>query len=120
MKKNLVMVLALVVVLGMMMIGCGSKNDSKYVGTTWSLAAFEAEGMKIEGEDATSTMGECIIDFKSDEVSLTLGGEKYKGDWSEKNDVITIESDGESMECNFEDSQLVMEQDGVKLYFEKK
>ena len=51
MNKNIIKLFAIVMILGVMLSGCGAaKNDSAYVGTSWTLNSVEAEGITLEGE----------------------------------------------------------------------
>lgn len=119
MKRKLLLLLAVLMIVGSMLLGCGSKTDSKYVGTTWTMTAVEAQGMKFEGDTLKDTMGTATIKFDAKKVTLSLAGADSEGTWSEKDDVITITADGESVDCPIEDSKLVVEMEGAKMYFEQ-
>ena len=119
MKKRLSILLAILMVLGAMLVGCGAKNDSVYVGTTWTLNSVEAEGIVLEGELLASAMDAATIKFDAKKVTLNFGTENGEGTWSEKDNVITIESDGETIECPITDSKLLFELEGTKMYFVK-
>ncbi len=119
MKKRLSLLLAILMMLGAMLVGCGAKNDSVYVGTTWTLNSVEAEGIVLEGELLASAMDAATIKFDAKKVTLNFGTENGEGIWSEKDNVITIESDGETIECPITDSKLLFELEGTKMYFVK-
>jgi len=119
MKKRLSLLLAILMMLGVMLVGCGAKNDSVYVGTTWTLNSVEAEGIVLEGELLASAMDAATIKFDAKKVTLNFGTENGEGTWSEKDNVITIESDGETIECPITDSKLLFELEGTKMYFVK-
>lgn len=119
MKKRLSLLLAILMMLGAMLVGCGAKNDSVYVGTTWTLNSVEAEGIVLEGELLASAMDAATIKFDAKKVTLNFGTENGEGTWSEKDNVITIESDGETIECPITDSKLLFELEGTKMYFVK-
>ncbi|MBE5989698.1 hypothetical protein BXY41_104124 [Lacrimispora xylanisolvens] len=119
MKKRLSILLAILMVLGAMLVGCGAKNDSVYVGTTWTLNSVEAEGIVLEGELLASAMDAATIKFDAKKVTLNFGTENGEGTWSEKDNVITIKSDGETIECPITDSKLLFELEGTKMYFVK-
>ncbi len=102
-----------------MLVGCGAKNDSVYVGTTWTLNSVEAEGIVLEGELLASAMDAATIKFDAKKVTLNFGTENGEGTWSEKDNVITINSDGETIECPITDSKLLFELEGTKMYFVK-
>jgi len=119
MKKRLSILLAILMVLGAMLVGCGAKNDSVYVGTTWTLNSVEAEGIVLEGELLASAMDAATIKFDAKKVTLNFGTENGEGTWSEKDNVITIKSDGEIIECPITDSKLLFELEGTKMYFVK-
>ena len=119
MKKKLSILLAILMVLGAMLAGCGAKNDSVYVGTTWTLNSVEAEGIVLEGELLASAMDAATIKFDAKKVTLNFGTENGEGTWSEKDNVITIKSDGEVIECPITDSKLLFELEGTKMYFVK-
>ena len=119
MKKRLSILLAILMLLGAMLVGCGAKNDSVYVGTTWTLNSVEAEGIVLEGELLASAMDAATIKFDAKKVTLNFGTENGEGTWSEKDNVITIESDGETIECPITDSKLLFELEGTKMYFVK-
>lgn len=119
MKKKLSILLAILMVLGAMLAGCGAKNDSVYVGTTWTLNSVEAEGIVLEGELLASAMDAATIKFDAKKVTLNFGTENGEGTWSEKDNVITIKSDGETIECPITDSKLLFELEGTKMYFVK-
>ena len=117
MKKRLSILLAILMLLGAMLVGCGAKNDSVYVGTTWTLNSVEAEGIVLEGELLASAMDAATIKFDAKKVTLNFGTENGEGTWSEKDNVITINSDGETIECPITDSKLLFELEGTKMYF---
>lgn len=118
MKKKLSLLLAVVMMLGIMLVGCGSaKNASIYVGTTWTLNSVEAQGVTLEGETLKSAMDTATIKFDAKKVTLNFGEENGEGTWSEKDNVITIKSDGETIECPITDSKLLFELEGTKMYF---
>lgn len=117
MKKRLSILLAILMMLGAMLVGCGAKNDSVYVGTTWTLNSVEAEGIVLEGELLASAMDAATIKFDAKKVTLNFGTENGEGTWSEKDNVITINSDGETIECPITDSKLLFELEGTKMYF---
>lgn len=118
MKKRLSLLLAIVMILGVMLAGCGAaKNDSVYVGTSWTLNSVEAEGIILEGEVLASAMDTATIKFDAKKVTLNFGEENGEGTWSEKDNVITIKSDGETIECPITDSKLLFELEGTKMYF---
>lgn len=118
MKKRLSLLLAIVMMLGVMLAGCGAaKNDSVYVGTTWTLNSVEAEGIVFEGELLASVMDAATIEFDAKKVTLNFGEENGEGTWSEKDNVITIKSDGETFECPITDSMLLFDLEGTKMYF---
>ena len=119
MKKRLSILLAILMVLGAMLVGCGAKNDSVYVGTTWTLNSVEAVGIVLEGELLASAMDAATIKFDAKKVTLNFGTENGEGTWSEKDNVITINSDGETIECPITDSKLLFELEGTKMYFVK-
>ncbi|MBE5983193.1 hypothetical protein ACOAOT_14695 [Lacrimispora sp. AGF001] len=119
MKKRLSILLAILMMLGAMLVGCGAKNDSVYVGTTWTLNSVEAEGIVLEGELLASAMDAATIKFDAKKVTLNFGTENGEGTWSEKDNVITIKSDGEVIECPITDSKLLFELEGTKMYFVK-
>ncbi|MBE5981488.1 MAG: hypothetical protein E7249_20525 [Paenibacillaceae bacterium] len=119
MKKKLSILLAILMMLGAMLVGCGAKNDSVYVGTTWTLNSVEAEGIVLEGELLASAMEAATIKFDAKKVTLNFGTENGEGTWSEKDNVITIKSDGETIECPITDSKLLFELEGTKMYFVK-
>ncbi|MTK05561.1 MAG: hypothetical protein F8N38_00525 [Hungatella sp.] len=119
MKKKLSILLAILMMLGAMLVGCGAKNDSVYVGTTWTLNSVEAEGIVLEGELLASAMDAATIKFDAKKVTLNFGTENGEGTWSEKDNVITIKSDGETIECPITDSKLLFELEGTKMYFVK-
>lgn len=119
MKKKLSILLAILMMLGAMLVGCGAKNDSVYVGTTWTLNSVEAEGIVLEGELLASAMDAATIKFDAKKVTLNFGTENGEGTWSEKDNVITINSDGETIECPITDSKLLFELEGTKMYFVK-
>lgn len=119
MKKRLSILLAILMVLGAILVGCGAKNDSVYVGTTWTLNSVEAEGIVLEGELLASAMDAATIKFDAKKVTLNFGTENGEGTWSEKDNVITINSDGETIECPITDSKLLFELEGTKMYFVK-
>ncbi len=119
MKKRLSILLAILMVLGAILVGCGAKNDSVYVGTTWTLNSVEAEGIVLEGELLASAMDAATIKFDAKKVTLNFGTENGEGTWSEKDNVITIKSDGETIECPITDSKLLFELEGTKMYFVK-
>ena len=119
MKKRLSILFAILMVLGAMLVGCGAKNDSVYVGTTWTLNSVEAEGIVLEGELLASAMDAATIKFDAKKVTLNFGTENGEGTWSEKDNVITIKSDGEVIECPITDSKLLFELEGTKMYFVK-
>ena len=119
MKKRLSILLAILMLLGAMLVGCGAKNDSVYVGTTWTLNSVEAEGIVLEGELLASAMDAATIKFDAKKVTLNFGTENGEGTWSEKDNVITINSDGETIECPITDSKLLFELEGTKMYFVK-
>lgn len=119
MKKKLSILLAILMMLGAMLAGCGAKNDSVYVGTTWTLNSVEAEGIVLEGELLASAMDAATIKFDAKKVTLNFGTENGEGTWSEKDNVITIKSDGETIECPITDSKLLFELEGTKMYFVK-
>ena len=119
MKKRLSILLAILMMLGAMLVGCGAKNDSVYVGTTWTLNSVEAEGIVLEGELLASAMDAATIKFDAKKVTLNFGTENGEGTWSEKDNVITINSDGETIECPITDSKLLFELEGTKMYFVK-
>lgn len=118
MKKRLSLFFAIVMILGVMLSGCGAaKNDSAYVGTSWTLNSVEAEGITLEGELLASFMDTATIKFDANKVTLNFGEENGEGTWSEKDNVITIKSDGETIECPITDSVLLFELEGTKMYF---
>lgn len=119
MKKRLSILFAILMMLGVMLVGCGAKNDSVYVGTTWTLNSVEAEGIVLEGELLASAMDAATIKFDAKKVTLNFGTENGEGTWSEKDNVITIKSDGEVIECPITDSKLLFELEGTKMYFVK-
>jgi len=119
MKKRLSLLLAILMMLGAMLVGCGAKNDSVYVGTTWTLNSVEAEGIVLEGELLASAMDAATIKFDAKKVTLNFGTENGEGTWAETDNVITIESDGETIECPITDSKLLFELEGTKMYFVK-
>jgi hypothetical protein len=119
MKKKLSLLLAILMMLGVMLVGCGAKNDSVYVGTSWTLNSVEAEGIVLEGELLASAMDAATIKFDAKKVTLNFGTENGEGTWSEKDNVITIKSDGETIECPITDSKLLFELEGTKMYFVK-
>ncbi len=119
MKKRLSILFAILMMLGAMLVGCGAKNDSVYVGTTWTLNSVEAEGIVLEGELLASAMDAATIKFDAKKVTLNFGTENGEGTWSEKDNVITIKSDGEVIECPITDSKLLFELEGTKMYFVK-
>ena len=119
MKKRLSILFAILMMLWAMLVGCGAKNDSVYVGTTWTLNSVEAEGIVLEGELLASAMDAATIKFDAKKVTLNFGTENGEGTWSEKDNVITIKSDGEVIECPITDSKLLFELEGTKMYFVK-
>ncbi|MDF2889535.1 MAG: hypothetical protein K0R23_3920 [Lacrimispora sp.] len=120
MKKKLSLLIAIVMMIGVMLAGCGAaKNNSAYVGTSWTLNSVEAEGIVLEGELLASFMDTATIKFEPKKVTLNFGEENGEGTWSEKDNVITIKSDGETIECPITDSKLLFEMEGTKMYFVK-
>lgn len=117
MKRKVSILLAVVMILGTMLMGCGAKNESKYVGTTWTLDSVEAQGITIEGDTLKNAMPDSTIKFEEKKVTLNFGDTKGDGTWTEKDDTITIKSDGETLECPIKDSKLLVEAAGSKMYF---
>lgn len=62
-------------------------------------------------------MDTATIKFDAKKVTLNFGEENGEGTWTEKDNVISITSDGETVECPVEDSQLLFEVEGTKMYF---
>jgi lipopolysaccharide export system protein LptA len=120
MKKRLAFLLVIVMVLGTMMMACGSKT--KLEGTTWSLTSIEAEGVTFKGDELKSAMGgETTFEFKKDGVIVATAAEtETEGTWSLKGDKITIDLEGGKAEGTVDGSKMTIDQDGTKMVFEKK
>jgi hypothetical protein len=117
MKRKLSIVLAVIMLFAVMLAGCGGSKSSKFEGE-WKLSGAEMAGVKVEA-DGLSQFGEATIKFEGKKVTMTMGGETKESEWTEKDGVATITEDGNSVDLTIEDSKLVFEYSGVKMYFEK-
>lgn len=120
MKRRLALLLAIVMVVGTMMMGCKSKSD--LAGTTWVATSLEdAKGTKISGDNLKAIM-DFTIEFKDDnKLHMAINGSETDGTYSQKGDKVTLTADdGSSLEVKVDGSTMTMEQNGSKVTFEKK
>lgn len=114
MKKR-VLVMALVAMMLLVLVAACGASESPYVGS-WNATKYEAYGIELGVED----IGESTMEFKSDgTMTVDLLGETGSGNWEETENGLKIIDDTDELELTFSDDVLVLEYDGVKMYFQK-
>jgi hypothetical protein len=123
-KRSVLVLLSVLLVFSFVLAGCGSKGSkSPYVGTTWSISGGKDAASGVEITKEFLSMGG-IDDFKIElkdkgVATVTVSGETEDTKWSEKDNVITLESGGEELKATIDGDKMTIEQDGSELYFEK-
>lgn len=115
--KRFISVLA-VAILVFVLIGCGGSGGSDYVGN-WELTKAEYDGTEIDAKE----MGfSASVEIKEDgKATFVFDSDKTEGTWEEKDGkVLLTEGESDPLEAELEDGNLVIEQDGGKMIFEKK
>ena len=118
MKKILAAVL-LTLTASLLLTGCSSKFHG-----TWKSVAIEEDGKKYTTDD--DDYGDMVKDFMTIEIesggegTIKISGEDEEDlEWEADGDTITLTVDGDDEDAELEDDQLVLKQDGLKVYLEK-
>ena len=115
MKKNISCIMTCVLLIGMLLVGCGGKDmsGSPYVGT-WHGTKAEYSGLEMSVE---SIFGDFSLELGKDgKATVITDGEEKKGKWDETDNGVIL--DGE-MELTADGDMLTYEEDGATIYFEK-
>ena len=116
MKKKISILLAIMMISVFAFAACGDEEESKFVGT-WNAVYCEANGQEVPVEEV---LGSFSFELRDDmTVTVTVGEESEDGEWEELEESSGILIDGTKEFLENEDGELVLEQDGVIVFFEK-
>jgi hypothetical protein len=119
MKKSVLSLLSIVLLFCILLVGCGNKKKTDIDNTSWALTSAEAAGIKISAEDMGIT--DFVFEFKTDgKVTVTLNGETSEAAFKMDGNEITITEKDDSMVFTKDGDVISVDQDGAKLYFDKK
>ncbi len=117
-KRNTFRMIGLVLAVLMMaglFTACSKKIDSPTVGT-WKAVSYESMGITLAPED----VGESQLEFKDNgKVEAEFMGEKGSGKWVDIDGGVKIDEGDDALELTYEGDQLVLDIEGVKMFFEK-
>lgn len=123
MKRKVLLLLSVLFMFSFILGGCGSSEPkSALEGTTWVISSGKDDsGIELTSDLlALAGIADFTLEFKADEVlTASYAEESADGTWSEKDNVVTIGLDGESITANVEGEQLTLAQEGMTLYFDK-
>lgn len=121
--KRVLMMIVLVVILCTALSGCKGKEADELIGT-WKMTKFNGvdinEFMTMLGDSSKSCI--CTVTFLEDGTGIEtfVGEEDASFTWKENGDSYTFLVEGlKPLPMTIEDSVLVVEEDGVKIEFEK-
>lgn len=122
MKKRLLIVACCLIIgaLGMIMTGCGGDADkyadSPYVGM-WKGTTAEYSGIEMNVEEILGTFD---ITFNADGTcEATVGEETESGDWEPTDTGLLMKDSTDELAFTDQDGKLVVEYEGVNIFFEK-
>lgn len=123
MKRSFLLLLSVLFMFTFVLAGCSNTPKSSLEGTTWVISSGkDASGIELTSELLDSVgIGDFTLELKADGVlTASYAEESGEGTWSEKDNVVTIEMDGDTLTANVEGDQLTLEQGDMTLYFDKK
>lgn len=119
MDMNIVKKLFIVCILSVLMMtmaACGSNSDNQYVGL-WKGTVATMDDVEVNVSDV---IGNYTIEIKDNGDAVMSSADKSQEcSWEETEKGIKLEAGGEEMELASEEGKLVLEQSGIKVYFEK-
>lgn len=116
MKKN-VLSLVLVLVVSVLLVGCGSKEKSEYVNTKWNLYSVSAGGEEVLAEGSGV---ESYIEFKSKgKLEMVTNGETENATYKEDGDKLIITDATGDYEVTKDGDFLIIEVQGMTMKFKK-
>lgn len=126
MKKMLSSVVALLVVV-CLAAGCagGSNKSSAAIGN-WTAESITTDGETIQYADYLKLLGDAADQYQI-KLSLTDDGkfnlsmmeQSFDGTWTEKDNKLTMKSEGETIEAELQDDKLVLSQGSDIITFVK-
>ncbi len=123
MKKSFLVLLSVLLVFSFVLGGCGSKAPKSAVeGTTWIISGGkDGTGIEITSDQLGLVgIGDFSLEFKADGVvTASVAGETSDGTWSEKDNAVTVEIDGDTIAGTVDGDKLTLEQEDMTLYFDK-
>lgn len=109
--KKVLSTLLVLVILAATLVSCG--GGSSYVGK-WESVYGDSFGMKVKMLDMIT------LELTKDGKAIGKGmGQDSSGTWKEEGGVCKITIDGETVDAKLENGLLLMETEGVKIYFSK-
>lgn len=118
MKRRRGLLLACLMVLALVLAGCG--GEDKLAGTKWKLVKYEAQGITMEG-DALKTLGDVNMEFVDEAVvkMTLLGGLSMEGSYAVEGDTVTIEYLDQPIDFQRNGNQMSAEYNGETMVLEK-
>lgn len=117
--KNVKRVIAVMAVVIMMLLlsACGGElADSKYLGT-WEATVATMDDVEL---DVDKIIDDFTMVLEADgTVTLKVNDDEGKGEWKETEKGIALVEDEQSMEFTADGEELIVEQDGIEIHFEK-
>ena len=114
MKKKISILLAIMMVSVFAFTACGDEEESRFLGT-WNAVYCEVNGQEASVEEILGTFSMELRDDMT--ATVTVGEESEDGEWEELEDGVLLDGEKEFLEN--EDGEIVLEQDGVVIFFEK-
>lgn len=115
MKRNMKKAVAIFLVLTavLLLAACSKKVKSDNLGT-WNAVKYVIDDVEVTKEDVgASTM---VLNDDAT-VNVNFAGSEATGVWEDTEDGIRIDSEEDELLLVFEGEQLVLDIDGVKIYF---
>ncbi len=120
-KKILVILMIIAVVFSLVACSSDKSSGSEFVGE-WQSVAIEEDGKKYESEYMNNFIkGMMQLEVKKDSTLIVKDMDfSAEGTWSEKDGVATFTVDGDSINGKIINKQLVLDESGFKIFFDKK
>ena len=133
MKKKLALLLVVLMVFGVMLVGCGSDDDYEdedmayedeevisVAGTEWLLVSMTDQGKEIPAEEIEATFGELVYEFTEDGLLIahvSISGAESESTWTQEGDRIDVVTEGVESFYTIEEDVMFTKNEGVMLVF---
>lgn len=125
MKKRIAMLMLAMVMVVMILAGCGGKKaDKAPVIGEWKMSSIEVSGMSMDVDQFLEASGQSdvkmTLTIKEDgKFTMDVFGESADGTWEYKEPTCSLTVDGESVDAEYKDGKLVLSMDEGTMTFEK-